>query len=115
MELQYGCSLGNALSQTLIDKTIELGKQPILDYEHSNDPTRKQNHVINNVASLGVDPGYGYSNFGICLTQIRENKVYVIYAQEYERPSFVKMADYVAGWCYADIFNHMLLYRCFST
>lgn len=97
MELAYGGQLGNAFPQELIDKAVELGKDPIYDYDNSQDLRRRDNYRYNNPASLGIDPGYGSSNFGICLTQIRENKVYVIYALEYERPSFVRMADYVAN------------------
>ncbi len=95
MELAYGGALGNAFSQHLIDKALEIGKQPIYDYEHNPDPKYKQRYAYSNVASLGVDPGYGSSNFGICLTQAREEKIYVCFAEEYEKASFISMADYI--------------------
>lgn len=39
--------------------------------------------------SMGVDPGFGSSKFAIVVTQLidRNNKIQVLYAEEFERPT----------------------------
>lgn len=65
-------------SEELIDD-VEMGKNPVYDYEHSSNQMHKANYSVNNIAILGFDPGHGSSNFGICLTQIRERRISVLY------------------------------------
>lgn len=36
--------------------------------------------------AMGVDPGFGSSNFGIAITQGRDDKIEVLYAEEFEKP-----------------------------
>jgi hypothetical protein len=37
--------------------------------------------------TMGVDPGFGSSNFGVCITAFVDGKARVLLADEYERPS----------------------------
>ncbi len=41
--------------------------------------------------SLSIDPGFGSSKFGIILTQLRNKKIEILMAEEYDQPSFVDM------------------------
>jgi hypothetical protein len=43
--------------------------------------------------SMGIDPGFGSSAFGIVVTRLINGKVQVIYADEYERPDFNEMLN----------------------
>ena len=38
--------------------------------------------------SMGIDPGYGSSSFGIVITQLVDAQLQVLYANEYQRPDF---------------------------
>ncbi len=93
MELQYGGGLGNAFNHSDIERALELGRNPVYDYDNPTNPN--YGYRFRNTCSLGVDPGYSSSKFGICLTQMRENKYVVVLAQEFERASFTSMVDYV--------------------
>ena len=41
--------------------------------------------------SVGIDPGFGSSNFGVCITELIEGAVNVLHAEEYPRPDFNEM------------------------
>ncbi|MFL6423044.1 MAG: hypothetical protein ACJ71R_05590, partial [Nitrososphaeraceae archaeon] len=43
--------------------------------------------------AMGIDPAYGSSSFGIVLTQLADNQVQVLYADEYQRPDFNDMLN----------------------
>jgi hypothetical protein len=36
--------------------------------------------------SVGLDPGFGSSNFGVCITELVDDIVNVLPAEEYQRP-----------------------------
>jgi hypothetical protein len=40
---------------------------------------------------MGLDPGFGSSNFGVCITELINGKVNVLHAEEYARPDFNEM------------------------
>jgi hypothetical protein len=40
---------------------------------------------------MGIDPGYGSSNFGICITSFEDGKARVFYANEFSKPDFNQM------------------------
>jgi len=46
--------------------------------------------------SIGIDPAYGSSNFGIVGTQGVDQQIQVIFAEEFERPDFNEMLWLVA-------------------
>ena len=41
--------------------------------------------------SVGLDPGFGSSNFGVCITELRDGLVHVLHAEECPRPDFNEM------------------------
>ena len=41
--------------------------------------------------SVGLDPGFGSSNFGVCITELVDGMVNVLHAEEYNRPDFNAM------------------------
>jgi hypothetical protein len=41
--------------------------------------------------SMGIDPGYGSSSFGIVITQLVDSQLQVLYANEFQRPDFSDM------------------------
>ena len=41
--------------------------------------------------SVGLDPGFGSSNFGVCITELVDGLVYVGHAEEYRRPDFSEL------------------------
>lgn len=42
---------------------------------------------------IGIDPGFGSSEFGICITQKRKGKISVIYAEAFERESYIDIVN----------------------
>jgi hypothetical protein len=44
---------------------------------------------------MGIDPAYGSSSFGIVITQLVDNQVQVLYADEFQRPDFNEMPSIV--------------------
>jgi hypothetical protein len=38
--------------------------------------------------SVGLDPGFGSSDFGVCITELIDGQVNVLHAEEYPRPDF---------------------------
>ncbi len=43
--------------------------------------------------SVGLDPGFGSSNFGVCITELVDGMVNVLHAEEYQRPDFNQMIN----------------------
>jgi hypothetical protein len=37
---------------------------------------------------MGIDPGFGSSKFGITIIQMEDSVLKVIYAKEFDRPSY---------------------------
>ena len=46
-----------------------------------------------NDRAIGIDPGFGSSEFGICITQKRKRKISVIYAEAFERESYIDIVN----------------------
>jgi hypothetical protein len=96
--LQYIGQQGNVFSHESIEHAIQLGLdlEKIPNYYASISGIRQDTHK-----SLGIDPGFGSSKFGIVVTQLvpgNEHKgieqcIQVLYASEFERPSFSEMID----------------------
>lgn len=80
--LKYLGRIGNVFHSRDIDATIELGKKYNPD-------------VINRYArkSMGIDPAWGSSAFGIVVTQWVDNTIQIIYAEEYQKPDYNEMLD----------------------
>jgi hypothetical protein len=46
--------------------------------------------------SMGIDPGWGSSPFGIVITNWRDGQIHVLYAEEFERPDFNEMLSKIS-------------------
>ena len=42
---------------------------------------------------MGLDPGFGSSNFGACITELVDGIVNVLHAERYPRPDFIEMIN----------------------
>ena len=62
-----------------IDIAVKKGKL----YDPSMEPP---NYMIGK--TMGIDPGYGSSPFGICIVQWKNHTVEVLYAEQFERPDY---------------------------
>ena len=72
---------GNVFSQNSIDKAIELGKN------YNPDVFRQDVKTV-----IGLDPAFGSpSKFGIVIAQYIDQKIVIVFAEEYERPHFSDM------------------------
>ena len=41
--------------------------------------------------SVGLDPGFGSSSFGVCITELVDGMVNILHAEEYPRADFNQM------------------------
>ena len=77
--LKYLGLIGNVFHTKDIEGAIEKGRNiPAI----GNIYTQK---------SVGLDRGFGSSNFGVCITELRDGLVHVLHAEEYHRPDFNSM------------------------
>ena len=83
--LKYLGLIGNVFHTKEIDAAIQRGKG------YNADSVVKMGGK-----SIGIDPAYGSSNFGIVGTQGVDQQIQVIYAEEFERPDFNEMLWLVA-------------------
>jgi hypothetical protein len=83
--LKYLGLIGNVFHTKDIDAAIQRGK------EYDPDSIVKMSGK-----SIGIDPAYGSSNFGIVGTQGVNQKIQVVYAEEFERPDYNEMLWLVA-------------------
>lgn len=72
-ELQKSIGLGDLFLESTIQKCLDT----------KYDPDHK---VYMAPKSIGIDPAWGSSNFGICVCQFVDGRIQVIYAKEFERP-----------------------------
>ena len=79
-QLQYQGLIGNVFSTQSIENCQKIQYNP----NNINQNAKK---------TIGVDAGFGSSNFGIVVTQFVNNKIQIIFAEEYERPNFKAMID----------------------
>jgi hypothetical protein len=79
--LKYFGLIGNVFHTKDIEAAIEKGKRFSLE-NSANAYTQK---------SVGLDPGFGNSNFGVCITELVDGMVNVLHAGEYPRPDFNEM------------------------
>jgi hypothetical protein len=106
--LQFGGSVGNLFSEKAISRNVitEAEADAIqfapyytysaIDYENNDGP----NYIAR---SLGIDPGFGRnpkagvgSYTGLCLTQFRNGRIEVLYAEELVQPDFNELVDIVS-------------------
>jgi hypothetical protein len=80
--LKYQGLIGNIFSQLSIENCCKIPYNP-----SDINPNAKK--------SIGLDPGFGSSNFAIVATQLVDGKIQVIHAEEYDRPDFTVMIEEV--------------------
>jgi hypothetical protein len=82
--LKYLGKIGNVFHTKDIDASIEKGQIIIA----ASDMSPK---------SMGIDPGWGSSPFGIVITQWTDGQIHVLYAEQFERPDFNEMLSTIWG------------------
>lgn len=80
--LKYLGQIGNVFNTREIELAIEKGKN--YDPDKNNEMCQK---------SIGIDPAYGSSAFGIVITQWQDQQIQILHADEYKRPDFNEMLD----------------------
>ena len=67
----------------------------IQDIENAIKEYDIENEAINNYAvkSMGIDPGFGSSAFGIVVTRLVNGKIQIIFADEFDRPDYDEMIN----------------------
>jgi len=88
-DLKYLGHIGNIFHAKDIDAAIEKGK--------GYDPDNANPHYSFTSRSMGIDPAYGSSAFGIVITQWMDNHIQILYAEEYHRPDYNAMLSTVYG------------------
>jgi hypothetical protein len=76
--LKYLGLIGNVFHTKDIEAAMEKGKRLLVHNTYSQ-------------KSIGLDPGFGSSNFGVCITELIDGMVNVLHAEEYHRPDFNEM------------------------
>jgi hypothetical protein len=82
--LKYLGKIGNVFHTKHIEAAIEKGRQydpDIIGSSYSYFTSR----------SMGIDPAYGSSAFGIVVTQWVDNHIQILHAEEYHRPDYNEM------------------------
>jgi hypothetical protein len=91
-EREYNCKylgkIGNVFHTKDIEAAIQKGKLYDPDF---SDPYHFHSR------SMGIDPAWGSSAFGIVVTQWADGIIQVLYAEEFERPDYSQMLDIVLG------------------
>jgi hypothetical protein len=105
--LKFGGTVGNLFSEKSIMKNVftvqeaqNIGFAPY----HTYSAIEYENNEIGYIPrSLGIDPGFGRnpkagvgSYTGLCLTQFRNNRIEILYAEELIQPDFNELVDIVA-------------------
>lgn len=78
--LKYLGLIGNVFHVKDIEAAIQKGERLSIPHPYSQ-------------KSVGLDPGFGSSNFGVCITELRDGLVNVLHAEEYPRPDFNDMIE----------------------
>jgi hypothetical protein len=86
--LKYLGKIGNVFHTKDIEAAIEKGRK-------YNPDDFSPSHFTS--ISMGIDPAYGSSAFGIVVTQFVDDHVEILYAEEYHRPDYNEMLSVVYG------------------
>jgi hypothetical protein len=86
--LKYLGKIGNVFHTKDIEAAIEKGRK----YDPDN-----FNQSYFTSTSMGIDPAYGSSAFGIVVTRFADGIVQILYAEEYHRPDYDEMLSVVYG------------------
>jgi Terminase RNaseH-like domain len=86
--LKYLGKIGNVFHTKDIEAAMEKGRK--------YDPDNFNPYAFTS-RSMGIDPAYGSSAFGIVVTQWEDNHVQIMHAEEYHRPDYNEMLSLVYG------------------
>jgi hypothetical protein len=86
--LKYLGKIGNVFHTKDIEAAIEKGR------EYNPDDF---NQFYFSSRSMGIDPAYGSSAFGIVVPQWEDNHIQILHAEEYHRPDYNEMLSTVYG------------------
>jgi len=86
---KYLGKIGNVFHTKDIEAAIEKGKL----YDPEITPANP--FAADFGISMGIDPGYGSSSFGIVITQLVDAQLQVLYANEFQRPDLNDMLNVV--------------------
>jgi hypothetical protein len=84
--LKYLGKIGNVFHTKDIEAAIEKGRKYNADAI-----------IPMSSKSMGIDPAYGSSAFGIVVTQWIDNHIQILHAEEYHRPDYNEMLSLVYG------------------
>jgi hypothetical protein len=87
--LKYLGRIGNVFHTKDIEAAIDKGRK--------YNPDVAFNPLYPTSKSMGIDPAYGSSAFGIVVTQWVDGIVQILYAEEYHRPDYNEMLSVVYG------------------
>jgi len=93
-EAEFVAVEGNVFKLEQVERAVQLGKLTDLDGA-LNDLYRPR--------SMGIDPGFGSSQFGICITQAKHNRIEVLFAKQFPHENPADMTKYC--WELAHRFN----------
>ena len=86
--LKFGGTVGNVFSEQDINAAIEKGKL----YKVPETANEMNYH---SKKSMGIDPGFGSSAFGVCVLEQADRQIQVLEASEYVRPDYNQMIEVV--------------------
>jgi Terminase RNaseH-like domain len=87
--LKYLGKIGNVFHTKDIEAAIEKGRK--------YNPDDFSPYYSLTSRSMGIDPAYGSSAFGIVVTQFEDGIVQIMHAEEYHRPDYNEMLSLVYG------------------
>jgi hypothetical protein len=87
--LKYLGKIGNVFHTKDIEAAIEKGRK--------YNPGNFNPYYSSTSRSMGIDPAYGSSAFGIVVTEWADGIVQIMYAEEYHRPDYNEMLSTVYG------------------
>jgi hypothetical protein len=87
--LKYLGKIGNVFHTKDIEAAIEKGRK--------YNPDNFNPYYSFTSRSMGIDPAYGSSAFGIVVTQWVDNHIQILHAEEYHRPDYNEMLSVVYG------------------
>jgi hypothetical protein len=87
--LKYLGKIGNVFHTKDIEAAIEKGRK--------YDPDNFNPYYSFTSRSMGIDPAWGSSPFGIVVTQWIDNHIQILHAEEYHRPDYNEMLSVAYG------------------
>jgi hypothetical protein len=81
---EYQCQYQGIIGNVFSTQSLEACQQVKYNPNNINQHSKK---------TFGIDSGFGSLHFAIVVTQFVDNKIQVIFAEEYERPNFAAMID----------------------